>query len=1446
MRAKLEEAERSQHEPIAVIGIGCRFPGGADGPEEFWRILRDGVDAIREVPSDRWDIDAYYDPDPDAPGKMATRYGGFVDAVDMFDPEVFGISPREAVSMDPQQRLLLEVSWEALEHAGQAPTGLLGSPSGVFVGIGSFDYLQIQFRDGDPDSIDGYMATGAAHSVASGRLSYLLGLQGPSLSLDTACSSSLVAIHLACQSLRAAECRLALAGGVNLILLPDIAITLSKARMMAPDGRCKAFDAGADGFVRSEGCGMVVLKRLSDAVADADNILALIRGSAVNQDGRSSGLTAPNGPSQEAVIREALRRAGVEARDVGYVEAHGTGTALGDPIEARALGNVLARREMRERPLRLGSVKTNIGHLEAAAGVAGLIKAVLALQHEEIPPHLHLKEKSPHIPWEDFALSVPTERTPWPAGEGRRIAGVSSFGFSGTNAHILLEAAPIASAVAAERERPLHVFTLSARNATALHELAERHQRALAALESTPVADVCFAANTGRAQLAHRLALTADTVGAVRQGLSAFAAGQTPPELFTGALEDPRPPELAFLFTGQGSQYCGMGRQLFETQPTFRAELLRCDEILRPLVERPLLSVLYPEDPAASPLDETAYTQPALFAIEYALAQLWRSWGIVPSFVMGHSVGEYVAACVAGVFSLEDGLRLIAERGRLMQALPRDGGMAAVFSDEGRVSAALGPYAGELSIAALNGPEETVVSGASRSLGRLLEALSAAGIRSKSLRVSHAFHSPLMEPMLDAFEKAAGQVRYSAPRVALVSNLTGELADAEAVTQAQYWRRHVREPVRFNSSLEGLLRQGQRIFIEVGPSPVLSNLGRRLPGGEQASWHASLHKGRDDWQSLSRSLGELYVRGARLDWRGVDRDYPRRRVALPTYAWDRTRYWVNADAPAARSAGPEAVWNAALVAGEHQSRHVPVDLALHTYQEKWSCLDRLASAYMVRALREMGAFREAGETHSAEELSGTLGVGSKYQHLLRRWLQKLATLGLLEARGEAYLGARALPAESPDAELQAEARRVLGDIPYVHEYITRCGGLLAAVLTGKESPLETLFPGGSAAIGEGLYHKWPLSRYFNGIVRAALDAVVKTLPQNRTLRILEVGAGTGGTTACILPFLPAERTLYYYTDASEFFFTQAEQRFSAFPFVRCAVLDLEQDPVSQGFGRGEFDAVVAANVLHATRNLGTTLERVASLLAPGGLLALYETTKHPDWFDVSIGLIEGWQLFADDLRKDNPLLSKDQWLKALLDHGFERSAAFPETGSPAEVLSQHVFVARVPAAGSPLAENVQAPGRALGTTPRQAQAEPDVADLLVRLQAAGDRERLELLVDYVRGHLARVLRRGAEPPVGRHQRLMDLGVDSLMAVELRNMIGKGLGLDRPLPATLAFDYPTAEAIAKYLARDVLKLEGASAPSAPEAESSPAVRAASIEGLSDAQVEEMLIKKLEQT
>jgi myxalamid-type polyketide synthase MxaB len=874
-------------EPIAVVGMACRFPGGVN-PDEFWDFLARGGDAVREIPAERWDVDAYYDPDSDARGKMYTRSGAFIPDFDQFSAAFFGIAPREAQFMDPQQRQLLEVHWEALENSGIVPERLATQQVGVFVGIGTTDYGDLLAVSG-PMRADAYTGTGGSHATAAGRLSYLLGVRGPSLAIDAACSSSLVTVHLAMTSLRSSESDLALASGITLNFSPDVFVSLCKARMLSPDGRCKVFDASANGYVRGEGCGVLVLKRLSDAVAAGDNVLALLRGSATNHNGRSSGLTVPSGPAQQEVIRTALRNAGIDPSEIGYLEAHGTGTAVGDPIEAGALGEVFAGRSS---PLLVGSVKTNCGHLEWAAGVCGLIKVILSMDRGVIPPHLHLRQPNPLIPWSKLPIRIVTEPTPWPPG--KRIAGVSSFGFGGTNAHVIIEQAPALpdGGLTPHRssrpavERPMHVLTLSAKSEAALRQLAARMAEAADRLPSETLGDFCYSANTGRSQFEYRLSMPARSNRDLAAGLREFAEHRAAP-VRTG-YQTQELPGLAMLFTGQGSQRPGMGRELYETQPLFRRTLEHCDELLRGSLDRPLLDLLYSE--GGPWIDQTKYTQPALFAIEYALAQLWQSWGVVPDAVLGHSVGEYVAACIAGVFDLADALKLIAARGRLMQALPQNGAMFAVRAAEERVAPLLEPFRAAVSIAAVNGPNDVVISGETGALESIAAVLRDQEIHVQRLNVSHAFHSPLLEPMLEEFAAIARTIPFQEPRLTLISNLTGREAGAE-IAQPSYWVRHVRQAVRFADSIRTAAANRCGIFLEAGPEPVLCGMGRLcVPSGNEL-WLPSLRSKCRDWAQMLESAAELWVRGSAIDWDGFDREYPRRKMALPTYPFERERYW---------------------------------------------------------------------------------------------------------------------------------------------------------------------------------------------------------------------------------------------------------------------------------------------------------------------------------------------------------------------------------------------------------------------------------------------------------------------------------------------------------------------------------------------------------------------------
>ena len=1590
LNEKLEAAGRS--EPIAVIGMGCRLPGGADDPAAFWALLREGRDAIREVPADRWSIDDWFDADPDSPAKMSVRHGGFLDRIDGFDAAFFGISPREAITMDPQQRLVLEVAWEALEHAGMAPERLAGSATGVFLGICNSDHFQ-RVIDRGSESIDAYLASGNAHSVASGRVAFFLGLQGPALSIDTACSSSLVALHLACRSLRSGETRMALAGGVNIMCSPQTTVALTKAHMLAPDGRCKTFDAAADGFARGEGCGMLVLKRLADAQADGDTVLAVIRGSAANQDGRSGGLTVPNGPAQESVISAALSDACLAPADISYVEAHGTGTTLGDPIEVRALAGALGPGRATDAPLLIGSVKTNIGHLESAAGIAGVIKVVLALQNEHIPRHLHFTQPSPHIPWAEYPVQVAADGSAWPRGAVPRRAGISSFGFSGTNAHVIIEEGPVTTKPAAADDRPLHCLPLSARTPQALRQLTQQMADALAS--GVALSAVAHTAGVGRSHFAERLAVVADCAETARQALLDFLRGEENAALHAGTSEPGQIPEQVFMYTGQGSQYAGMGSQLYALLPVYRDVIDACDAILGADASgRTLKTVLHSAEGEA--IHDTAWTQPALFAVEYALTQVWRAWGITPAAVIGHSVGEYIAACVAGVYSLEEGLRLIAERGRLMQGLPPGGAMAALFAPIEEVSRAIAPHSGRLAIAAINAPDSVVVSGDAAALDALLAEFSARNVQGQRLFVSLAAHSPLVEPALDAMQACAGCVAMQAPQIPVAWNLTGGPLPA-GTPDATYWRRHLREPVRFADGLAWLHREGYRHFLEVGPHPTLTALAQRSLPEVGTHFAVSLRRGHEAWHTLTHCLAALYVQGASVDWAGVGRPRPVPRVSLPTYPFERRSFWIattppeaqralpapksahpllgarlptalptfevrltpqqpaylaehcvhgvplaagpvfiemaqacagEAFGPASRSLvsfvvhaplvltpagrvvqvhfradGDEAqafeIHSRAIEAGGEWQRHAsgrlltggspaftsagtPISdlanalgesqlcgpyytrLAAHSialgpvfrslqhahqrdgevlariglpeaaradavawvhpalldgalqavglvlpeqpgssdvhlltgiehlqlaaplpaalwcharlrpaeaaspaewraditlrsdegavlgtisgvvlrratraslqravgasadsglsYQVVWEpaplplraapllvapatfmpgvCdrfdslaqehgmavydallpeLDRLSAQHVATALKRLGFVDTPGRWFTAEAEARTLGVVAAHRRLFTRLLRMLAEDGVLRAQGAGFECAQTLDPTDPMARYNGLLKR-FADVDGELSTLRRCGGELARVLRGEQDPLQLLFPGGSFAEARKLYVDSPYARTYNAALGAALTAAIARLPVTSRLRVLEIGAGTGGTTTYVLPLLPQERLDYTFTDLSPLFLDRAAEQFGEQPFLRRALLNIEKDPATQGFAAGEYDIVIAANVLHASADLRQSLLHARALLAPGGLLLLLEGVAPERWVDLSFGLTDGWWRFTDTgLRPDYPLVSHQTWTQMLGQLGFTDVAAVPDKASGTRGQAQQALVvARAP------------------------------------------------------------------------------------------------------------------------------------------------------------------------
>ncbi|WP_338320463.1 type I polyketide synthase, partial [Streptomyces lonarensis] len=896
-RQRLAEAEARDHEPIAVVGMACRFPGGATTPQGLWELVAEGRDAVGAFPEDRgWDTDNLFDSDPDTPGTSYAREGGFLYDAAEFDPDFFDISPREALALDPQQRLLLETTWESIESAGIAPASLRGSRTGVFSGVSGHEYASLTHQGAE--DVEGYLLTGNTLSVASGRVAYTLGLEGPAVTVDTACSSSLVALHMACQSLRKGESFMALAGGAAVMATPGMFVEFSRQRGLALDSRCKSFSAAADGVAWAEGAGMVLLERLSDAEANGHPILAVIRGSAVNQDGKSSQLTAPNGPSQQRVIQAALTDAGLTSDQIDAVEAHGTGTSLGDPIEAQALLATYGQHRRPDQPLWLGSFKSNIGHAQAAAGIGGVIKMIQGIRRGVLPKTLHVDEPSPHIDWTSGDVRLLTEQRPWPETDHPRRAAVSSFGISGTNSHLILEEAPVREqAEEPETELPaaggIVPWLLSGKNEQALRDQARQLRIHLGRNPELRPAETAHALATTRTLFQHRAVLVADDTEQFAQALDALAQGNPSPAVVQGT---PRSGKTAFLFTGQGSQRSGMGRGLYETQPVFRAAFDEaCAGLDRYLgTERPLKDIVFDDD--QSLLNQTRFTQAGLFAVETALYRLVESFGIVPDYLTGHSIGELTAAHIAGVLSLDDACRLVAARGTLMQALPATGTMISLRTTEEQVRPLLKGREHQVSIAAINGPASTVISGDDNAVTEIAATLAEQGIKTKRLTVSHAFHSPHMDTMLAEFERVATGLDFQPPTIPIVSNLTGQLADPQQLTTLGYWVRHVREAVRFHEGIRTLHTQGVSRFVELGPDGTLTSMAQDSlteHGHADVTFIPVLHRERDEQRTFLTALGTAHTRGIPIGWTRLFAGTPRTTAFdLPTYPFQRQRYWL--------------------------------------------------------------------------------------------------------------------------------------------------------------------------------------------------------------------------------------------------------------------------------------------------------------------------------------------------------------------------------------------------------------------------------------------------------------------------------------------------------------------------------------------------------------------------
>jgi len=1269
---------------IAIIGLSGRFPG-SQNIQEFWQHLTQGNELISVFPETESNGAIKEE------RERSLKAGGILNDIEWFDAAFFGFSPRDAELMDPQHRLFLECAWEALENAGY-DSERETRPIGVYAGVGVSTYLLYNlFPNRLKDSL-GYFPVLLASDkdYVPTRVSYKLNLNGPSLSVGTACSSSLVAVHLACKGLLSGECDLALAAGVS-VKAPQTADTLCPEGI-APDGHCRAFDASAAGTIGGNGIGVVVLKRLTDAIADGDYIYATIEGSAVNNDGSQKvSYTAPSEAAQAQVIRTAQLMAEVAPETIAYIETHGSGTPIGDPIEVAALKQAFSSNKIGY--CAIGSVKTNIGHLDAAAGIAGLIKTVLALHHKVLPPSLHFETPNPQIDFANSPFYVNARLAEWHANGTPRRAGVSSFGFGGTNAHVVLEEAP--ARVELPLTSPYQLLLLSAKTESALeaatHNLIEHLQQH----PNLNLADVAYTLQVGRRGFSHRRAIVCQSID------DAIAALQDPKRVLTSVCDEDRQPAIAFLFAGLGTHYVGMGRDLYQTEPVFRDAVDRCCEFLKPLLGRDLRELIYsnktvsafgaaqssidlrkmlgrdetPADAATQILNQTEFTQPAMFAIEYALSQLWRSWGIRPAATIGYSLGEYVAATLAEVMSLEEALTLIAKRSQLIQKLP-PGAMLAVPLAEAEVRALLND---RLSLSAINGSNLCVVAGTIDAVDRLATQLQERGIVCRKVQTSHAFHSHMMQAIAPELTKAVKTITLKPPKIPYISNVSGTWITAEQATDPGYWAEHLCQPVRFADGIQQLWQSQPSILLEVGPGQTLSSLALQCLEFEPKNSPLVLpslrhaYERQSDIAFILNALGQLWLSGVRIDWQAVHAHESRYRLPLPTYPFERQRYWIDPPTESDRfiPALSADLWTNIIEAGQQQAIAGVKSLDEAEHQENRLWLDRLCIAYLNQTFKRLGTFNDTSDRYSAEEICERCHIILRYQELVNRWLHILVEHGQLQQDEQGcYTQLQPLSTDAIPSLLDEVRRRSPDTLEWVNIY-QRYGENLPVILTGEREPLEFHF---SMNLQQAqAIPRYPTQDYYKPILRAIVEQVVRALPANASLRILELGAGTGTATAAVLPLLPAHQTRYTFTDVGSLFLQTAQQKFSAYPFIDYRLFDIERSPETQGFAAHSFDLIIAFNVLHVARDLDKTLENVRSLLAPGGLLLLWEITQARLEADLMDAVL--MNPIADPTGKrdmGDPFLSKAEWQAVLTTHGFEQVAAFSEFAPYGE----HVMIAR--------------------------------------------------------------------------------------------------------------------------------------------------------------------------
>ncbi|MUL39086.1 type I polyketide synthase [Gloeocapsopsis dulcis] len=1291
----------NQLKGIAIIGMAGRFPG-AKSVNEFWQNLCNGVESISHF-SDEELLAAGVDP-ADLSDRNYVKAGFVLEDIEKFDAAFFGFSPREAELLDPQQRVFLECAWEALENAGYNPK-VDNNFTGLYAGGNLSTYLFYNLAS-HPELLKSLhlpITLGNDKDFIPTRVSYKLNLKGPSVNVGTACSTSLVAVHLACRGLLSYQCDMALAGGVA-IQVPQVAgYFYEPGGMASADAHTRTFDAKATGGPFGRGAGVVVLKRLADAVADGDYIYGVIKGSAINNDGAMKvSYTAPSVNGQAEVIAEAQAIASFAPETITYIETHGTATALGDPIEIRALEKVFRAGTNKKGFCAIGSVKTNVSHLNTAAGVTSLIKTALALKCEQIPPSLYFEEPSPEIDFANSPFYVNTQLSAWPTNGTPRRAGVSSFGLGGTNAHVVLEEAPEqeqGSREAEEQGRNYQLLVLSAKTNSALEAATANLINHLQQHPELNLADVAYTLQVGRHPFNHRRTVVCQDIP------DAIVALQNPKRVLTSTEETNERP-VAFMFTGLGTQYINMTEELYQVEPTFREHIDLCCSLFQPLLGVDLKQVIYPTsestkpeattanpgidlrqmlgrntqpaDPTTQKLNQTSLTQPALFTIEYALAQLWMSWGMRPVAMIGYSLGEYVAATLAGVLSLKDAVTLVAKRAQMIQELP-SGAMLAVPLSEEEVQPFLSPH---LSLSAINGASQCVLAGTIEAVRELEQQLTAKGVACRRLQTSHAFHSFMMQAIADSFTALVQTINFKPPQTPYLSNVTGTWITPEQATNPSYWTQHMCQPVRFADGVNHLWKQRSPVLLEIGAGQALSSLAMQCLDNvdDELVILSSLryaYERQSDVAFILNTLGQLWLAGAKIDWSGFHTHERRYRLPLPTYPFERQRYWIEPQklASAQSNSLPKLtvseLWQSLIASGQLQASAGARELDEPISQEKREYLDRLCIAYINLALTNLGAFSNPSKRYSLEELLNQCQIIPPYRELLCRWLEILVEQGQLKQ--EQGLFTNFLPISTNFVnELLVKVRAIWADTLQQIDLLQLYGENMVALLTGKKEPLEfhvsTLLKSGEFSV-----QQLPENKYYNSIMRVCLEEVLKSLPHQVNLRILEIGAGTGTGTAELLPILSSEKVNYTFTDVGGFFLNAAKNKFSDYPFVEYKLLDIERSPQEQGYTRHSFDVIVAFQVLHVARNIGETLDHIRSLLAPGGLLLFWETTQPRMEFEfIDALLMNPIEDSSGDRNMCNPFLSQEQWQAELKSHGFVQVTAFSNFAP----FTDHIIVAQ--------------------------------------------------------------------------------------------------------------------------------------------------------------------------